>query len=105
MLQEVERLGGASPVADASRRTTCSAPTVAPACGTPCAQCSHALSFGWVACPYCGADRVPLTAADAARSQTQAVTAAGSSVPGRPLHASAQGGRASSLPANTEPLP
>jgi len=106
MLQEVERLG----TCPSCRRRIEDDYLLCPYCRTslrkPCAQCGRALSFGWVACPYCGTDRIPSTAAEAARSQTPAASpAAGSPAPAQQLRASAQGGRAAGLPANTEPLP
>ena len=77
MLQELERLG----TCPSCRRRIEEDYLLCPYCRTslrkPCAQCGRALSFGWVACPYCGTDRVPSTAAEAARSQTQAASAAG----------------------------
>ena len=106
MLQEVERLGTCPSCRRRIEEDYLLCPYCRTSLRTPCAQCGRALSFGWVACPHCGAERVPLTAAEATRTQTQAAPpAAGSPAPARRLRASAEGGRASSLPANTEPLP
>jgi hypothetical protein len=119
MLQELERLE----TCPSCRRRVEENYLLCPFCRTslrqPCAQCGRPLSFGWVACPYCGADRVPLAAVETVRPQAQPTTSAAESpAPARQLHASAKGGqtaarpggsalggRASTLPANTEPLP